>query len=276
MSHNNQKKIAVVNDFCGFGRCSLAVSLPIISAMGIQCCPVPTAIFSNHTGFESFFSSDFTDKLDAYIDEWVKLDLHFNGILTGYLASEAQIDIVKRFLKRFKRDDNITVVDPVMGDGGKLYPSYAGGLAAKMVELLAYADIITPNLTEACFLTKTPYKTDMSKGELIAMCEALSAMGPEKIIISGLERGDMLENFIYIKGDAPSSVFERRVGECRSGTGDVFASVIAADVVSGEELSEAVRHASGFVAKTLKRTAELGIPRTDGVCFEEFLTELKK
>ena len=274
MSHNNQKKIAVVNDFCGFGRCSLAVSLPIISAMGIQCCPVPTAIFSNHTGFESFFSSDFTDKLDAYIDEWVKLDLHFDGILTGYLASEAQIDIVKDFLNKFKKSDNVTIVDPVMGDGGRLYTSYAGGLAKKMAELLSFADIITPNLTEACFLTDAPYKTDMSKCELLSMCERLCEMGPESIVISGLERGDMLENFIYIKGIAPVSVYEGRVGECRSGTGDVFASVIASDVISGKSLEDAVRHASGFVARTLKRTAELGIPRTDGVCFEEFLREI--
>ena len=274
MSHNNQKKIAVINDFCGFGRCSIAVSMPIISATGIQCCPVPTAIFSNHTGFESFFSSDFTDKLDAYIAEWVKLDLHFDGILTGYLASEAQIEIVKGFLKKFKRCDNVTIIDPVMGDGGKLYQSYAGGLADKMVELLEFADILTPNLTEACFLTKTPYKTDMSEDEAVSICEKLCVMGPEKIVLSGLDRGDVLENFIYIKGKAPTVVREKKVSECRSGTGDVFASVIAADVISGKELADAVRHASGFVARALKRTAELDVPRTDGVCFEEFLKEL--
>lgn len=274
MPHNHQKKIAAINDFCGFGRCSLAVSMPIISAMKIQCCPVPTAIFSNHTGFESFFSSDFTDKLDAYIDEWVKLNLHFDGILTGYLASEAQIAIVKRFLSEFGRKDNITVIDPVMGDYGRLYPSYSQTLAEKMGELVEFADILTPNLTEACILTDTEYRTDMNTDELFSICESLSSRGPEKIVISGLDGGDFLENFVYQKGREPICVREYKVGECRSGTGDVFSSIITADAVLGKPFEESVMHASSFIAKVLRRTVELDLPKTDGICFEEFLTEL--
>ena len=274
MPHNHQKKIAAINDFCGFGRCSLAVSMPIISAMKIQCCPVPTAIFSNHTGFESFYSSDFTDKLDAYIDEWVKLDLHFDGILTGYLASEAQIAIVKRFLSRFGQKGNVTVIDPVMGDYGRLYPSYSPTLAEKMAQLVGYADILTPNLTEACILTNTEYKPSMSEDALLSICERLSQMGPEKIVISGLDLGSSLENFVYRRGCDPITVKEAKVGECRSGTGDVFSSIIAADAVLGVELERSVAHASAFIAKVLKRTLELDLPKTDGVCFEEFLGEL--
>ena len=102
MPHNHQKKIAVINDFCGFGRCSISVSLPVISALKVQCCPLPTSIFSNHTGFESFFYTDFTEYMDSYIKEWQKLDLNFNGILSGYLGSVEQISIVKCFLKHFK------------------------------------------------------------------------------------------------------------------------------------------------------------------------------
>ena len=119
VSHNNQKKIAVINDFSGFGRCSIAVSLPIISAMKIQCCPVPTSIFSNHTGFDSYFFEDYTDKMRPYIAEWRKLDLHFNGICTGFLGSEAQIGIVGDFLQEFGGEGTIVLIDPVMGDYGK-------------------------------------------------------------------------------------------------------------------------------------------------------------
>ncbi len=274
MSHNRQKKIAVINDFCGFGRCSVAASLPVISAMKIQCCPLPTSIFSNHTGFDSFYYTDYTKHMDMYIDEWVKLDLHFNGILTGFLGSPEQIQIVKRFFELFKKEDNITVVDPVMGDNGRLYPTYSPVLADQMCTLVPYADILTPNLTEACILTGTEYKADMTADELMELCKKLSDMGPEKIVISGLERGNDLENFIYEKGKQPKTVIVHKVGPCRSGTGDVFSSVIAADAVNGVDFVSSVQHASSFIAKVLRRTVELDLPKTDGLCFEEFLQEI--
>ncbi len=274
MSHNKQLKIAVINDFCGFGRCSIAVSLPIISAMKIQCCPLPTSIFSNHTGFKSFYHTDFTGHMDRYMAEWAKLDLKFDGILTGFLGSFEQIDIVKQFLKRFKEAKTVTVIDPVMGDYGKLYPTYSIRLAQQMCTLIPYADIITPNLTEACILTKTAYRADMSDEELIELSLKLAELGPKKIIISGLERGDDLANFVYESGQDPVIVTEHKVGSCRSGTGDVFSSIIAADAVRGLPLVDSVRHASDFIARVLRRTAELDLPKTDGICFEEFLTEL--
>ena len=274
MSHNRQKKIAVINDFSGFGRCSIAASLPIISAMKIQCCPLPTSIFSNHTGFDSFYYTDYTDHMDAYINEWVKLGLNFHGILTGFLGSPEQIRIVKRFLELFKKEDNITVIDPVMGDYGKLYPTYSPFLAEQMCALVPYADILTPNLTEACILTGTEYKPDMDEEELTELCKKLSEMGPKKIVISGLERGDDLENFIYESGKEPQTIREHKVGPCRSGTGDVFSSIVAADAVNRVDFISSVRHASSFIAKVLRRTVELDLPKTDGICFEEYLTEI--
>ena len=274
MSHNYQKKIAVINDFCGFGRCSIAVSLPIISAMKIQCCPVPTSIFSNHTGYESFYYTDYTDHMDAYIREWKKLDLHFEGIMTGFLGSPEQIDIVRRFLKEFKDENTVTVVDPVMGDNGKLYPTYLSTLAEKMATLVPYADILTPNLTEACILTKTEYRADMREDELTRICEILCDMGPRFVVISGLERGDYMENFVFERGKDPQIICERKVGPCRAGTGDVFSSIIAADAVKGVEFDEAIRHASSFIAKAMQRTFEMGLLQTDGICFEEFLSEI--
>lgn len=274
MSHNRQKKIAVINDFCGFGRCSLAVSLPIVSAMGLQCCPLPTSVFSNHTGFESFYMSDFTAHMDAYIREWKKLDLRFDGILTGFLGSPEQIEIVHRFMERFKDKDTVTVVDPVMGDYGKLYPTYSPLLARKMASLVPYADILTPNLTEACLLTNTAYRDDLDGDALLEIAKKLSAMGPKKIVISGLSRGDDLENFIYEKGTPPTVLREHKVGPCRSGTGDVFSSILAADAVKNVDFVASVKKASAFIAKALRRTLALDLPDTDGIAFEEFLTEL--
>ena len=275
MSHNHQKKIAVINDFCGFGRCSISVSLPIISAMKIQCCPLPTSVFSNHTGYESYYRTDYTEHMNAYMDEWEKLDLHFNGILTGYLASPEQIDIVKHFIERFKRNGTVTVVDPVMGDDGRLYPAYSPILAERMRSLVSYADILTPNLTEACILTDTEYREDMREEELFTICKRLSKLGPKRIVISGLECDGDLENYVYEAGKEPSLIREHKVGPCRAGTGDVFSSLIAADAVNGKSLVEAVTHASAFIAKVLRRTVELDIPKADGICFEEFLSEIE-
>lgn len=274
MPHNHQKKIAVINDFSGFGRCSIAVSLPVISALKIQCCPLPTSVFSNHTGFESFYSMDFTEHMNAYINEWEKLRLKFDGILTGFLGSPEQLEIVRGFLERFKNENTVTVIDPVMGDYGKLYPTYSSHLVEKMSSLVPYADILTPNLTEACILTETDYHPDIDEDELIEMCEKLSGMGPKKIVISGLESGENLDNFVYEAGKSAVTVRQHKVGACRSGTGDVFSSIIAADAVNGLNLTASVCHASSFIAKALRRTLELGLPKTDGICFEEFLSEI--
>ncbi len=276
MDHNRQKKIAVINDFCGFGRCSLSVALPIISALKVQCCPLPTSIFSNHTGFDRFYSTDFTAHMPAYIREWEALDLHFSGILTGFLGAPEQISLVRRFFERFKREDTIVVVDPVMGDGGKLYPTYSPRLAEEMGSLLPFADILTPNLTEACILTGTPYRENMSDEELYSLCHALSQMGPKKIVISGLSHLSRLDNFVYQEGKEAVMIGEDKVGPCRSGTGDVFSSILAADSVCGVPFQDCVAHAANFIAKVLRRTYEWEIPKTDGICFEEFLTEIER
>lgn len=274
MSHNNQKKIAVINDMCGFGRCSIAAALPIISAMKIQCCPMPTSIFSNHTGYDSFYCTDFTDHMQAYMDEWKKLDLRFDGILTGFLGSSQQLDIVARFLDMFRDKNTVTVIDPVMGDYGKLYSTYSPILASGLKKLVPYADILTPNLTEACILTDTQYRTEMNEGELLEICKKLTSLGPEKIVISGLDGGNDIVNLVYESGEKPVKIREHKVGECRSGTGDVFSSIIAADAVNGADFPESVRHASSFIAKVLRRTLELELPKEDGICFEEFLCNI--
>lgn len=275
-NHNHQKKIAVINDMSGFGRCSLAVAIPIISVMKIQCCPVPTSIFSNHTGFESFFFEDYTDRMQPYIDEWKKLGLSFSGISTGFLGSKEQIQIVLRFLKDFGTEDNVVVIDPVMGDYGKTYPTYTPEMCTEMKKLVTHADIITPNLTEACILTDTPYHEDKWKqAEIITLAQKLAEKGPGKIVITGIPQGEFIANLCYEKDREPKFLRTHKVGTSRSGTGNVFAAIIAADAVNGVDFQESVRKASRFVKKCIMKSIEMDLPLTDGVCFEELLATLK-
>lgn len=275
MSHNNQKKIAVINDFSGFGRCSIAVALPIISTLKIQCCPLPTSIFSNHTGFNSFFFDDYTDKMPLYINEWKKLGLQFDGITSGFLGSKKQIEIVTQFFKDFKTKENIIIVDPVMGDYGKIYATYTKEMCEEMKKLVQYADIITPNITELCILTDTPYQEKWKISELEKMTEELAEKGPEKIVVTGIVQKEFIANFCYEKGKSPKILRCHRVGTQRSGTGDVFSSIIAADAVNQVPFDKSVKKASNFIKKCILKSIEMDIPVTDGVCFEELLQTLK-
>lgn len=278
ISHNNQKKIALINDFTGFGRCSIAVELPIISTLKVQCCPLPTSIFSNHTGFDSYFFDDYTDRMERYVEEWKKLDLSFNGICSGFLGSARQISIVKDFIKEFKTDDTIVVVDPVMGDYGKIYSTYTDEMCGLMKELVAGADIITPNITESCILTDTPYSDMLYEKDIVELAEKLSMMGPEKVVITGIVQGTFISNYCYERekeGKKGCFVKALKIGAQRSGTGDIFTSIIAADAVNGVDFHKSVKKASSFIKKCIMKSIELDIPLTDGVCFEELLYSLK-
>lgn len=276
MGHNNQKKIAVINDFSGFGRCSIAVALPIISAMKVQCCPVPTSIFSNHTGFESYFFEDYTSKMPAYILQWRRLGLEFEGITSGFLGSKAQIAIVQDFIRNFRTERTTVIIDPVMGDYGKAYPTYTDEMCQAMKQLVQYADILTPNLTEACILTDTPYHDGAWRiADLTELAHKLSENGPGRVVITGIQQGDFVANLVYERGKQTRVLRTHRVGSDRSGTGDVFSAIIAADAVNGVAFDVSVKRASDFVKRCIQRSIELDIPRTDGVCFEEFLTTLK-
>ncbi len=274
-NHNHQKKIAVINDLSGFGRCSIAVALPVISALKVQCCPLPTSIFSNHTGFPSFFFDDYTEKMPAYIEQWKRLDLHFSGISTGFLGSKRQIEIVIRFFKDFKARDTLIIVDPVMGDYGKPYSTYTPEMCDEMKRLVSYADILTPNVTEICLLTDTPYKEKWRVAEITSMAERLSASGPKKIVVTGIIQGDFIANLCYEAGSPVKMLRTHRVGTQRSGTGDIFAAIIAADAVNGVPFGQSVKKASNFIKKCILKSIELDIPLTDGVCFEEVLHTLK-
>lgn len=273
-----QKKIALINDVTGFGRCSVAVELPIISALKIQVCPLPTAILSVHTGFKDYFMDDFTDRMESYIDSWQKNNLTFDAIATGFLGSAAQIEIVRRFIKNFHA---VTIIDPVMGDHGKIYKSYTREMCRRMRELLEFADLVTPNLTEACELLGVPYPEDgvISDSELATMAANIaSKTRGGRVIITGVtldvDDGSNITNFIFDNGEI-NIVTSRRLGGDRSGTGDVFFAVVAASWINGETLPDSTRKATDFVTKCIAHAENLNLPWNWGLPFEEFLTSLK-
>lgn len=274
-SHNKFKKIAVINDISGFGRCAMTVSLPVISKLKVQCCPVPTAILSNHTGFPNWFFDDYTEKMPEYIDNWEKIGLKFSGIYSGFLGSEKQIAIVLDFIRRFRTEETLVVVDPVMGDYGKTYSTYTPQMCSEMKNLVKHADILTPNITEACILTDTPYKEHWQKAEVRAIAKKLLEQGPEKIVITGIVQRSYIANYVCTRDGEDHFLRTLRVGTQRCGTGDIFASVIAADAVNGADFTQSVKKASNFVKKCILRSMELEIPLTDGVAFEDVLDELR-
>ncbi len=276
MSHNKQKKIAVINDISGFGRCSAAVSLPVISHMRVQACLLPTSIFSNHTGFPSYYYNDFTDKMPRFMEEWKKLDLRFEGIASGFLGSAEQIEIVREFIRQFRDDRTQVIIDPVMGENGKAYPTYTEEMCDKMKHLVEYADILTPNVTEACMLTGMPFKDkNWQRKELLEMMARLRELGAKKIVVSGLDSGQFISNAVSENHGECKLIRQKRVGKVRSGTGDIFSSIIAADCVNGVDFETSVRKAAAFVQECIRVTERFDIPETDGVCFEEVLHKLR-
>jgi len=265
------KKVAAINDLSGYGKCSLTVALPILSAMGVQCCPLPTAILSNHTGYDSFFFDDYTDRMVKYFTEWEKLKLTFDCIYTGFLGSEKQIEIVENFISIFKKD-NILLVDPVMGDNGRIYPTYTDEMCVKMKKLVSGADIVTPNLTEACILSDTKFKEHFNIDEIEEMAMKIHGLGAKQVVITGIKHNDIIGNYIY---DGIGDIcYAKNVPFQYSGTGDLFASLLCGYILSGYSLKISVRKSAHFVYKATLYSSETGIEHKNGVAFEKILKDV--
>lgn len=272
----SQKKIALINDVTGFGRCSIAVMAPIVSAMKIQAVTVPTAILSAHTQFPEYYFDDYTSKMHDYIQTYKDLNLNFDAIASGFLGSEEQVDIVIDFFKTFKKNGTFTLVDPVMGDYGRLYETYTPSLCEKMKALVHYADILTPNLTELCTLTDVKYREEgFNDAELATMCQKLVEQGPEHIVVTGIRyNSKQIMNYVYSKGEEPRIVMVDRIGGDRSGTGDVISSIIAGMYLNGHDFYESVKKAAKFVSKCLRYCEDNNVPTHWGLCFEMYLRDL--
>lgn len=275
------KRIAVIGDISGFGRCSLTASIPVISSLGIECCPFPTAVLSAQTGYSSYHFIDLTSEFTAYENEWEKLGYSFDGILTGYIASPLQADLIDGFIEKFKAERTILLVDPVMADDGEIYGTYSNELCGKITEIAKKADIITPNLTELCILTGVDYSNITSKSNdsdyLEIITEEAKKLLTEKmhaVIVTGVRYKNEIYNLVCEK-DGCSQVKSQIFGGSYSGTGDLFASVICAKAVLGVPLKTATETASKFLEKSVQSSFYEGTDRNDGINFQKYLEVLK-
>lgn len=284
------KKIAVLNDLSGMGKCSLTAAIPVISVMGVQACPLPTAVLSNQTGYASYYCDDYTDHMDSIMDEWKKREFHPDGIYTGYLAGEHQADKVLRFLEMFAEKDTLILVDPVLGDRGTVYAMYTEEHCIRMRRLVQKANVITPNLTEALLLLygkqgMLKYWENLKNfqgqnylAEIEKIGKELTEQFQTDTVITGVDYLDedkkaLVGNLVFQKGEY-TWVFSEKEGGSYSGTGDLFASVLSAGMVRGLSAADCVKRVVRFLSKAIHDTVLEGTDRNDGVCFETYLYEL--
>ena len=284
------KKIAVLNDLSGMGKCSLTAAIPVISVMGIQACPLPTAVLSAQTGFPSYYCDDYTDRMDAIMEEWKKMDFYPDGIYTGFLADARQADKAVEFIEQFAKEDTKILIDPVMGDNGEEYPIYTEALCEKMRFLVRRATVITPNLTEELLLLYGAQRAHVLWKELSLMDEErllkftestgkeLSKEFDTEVVITGIdlparENHQEIGNLICQDG-VQTWVSTVKEGGSYSGTGDLFASVLSAGMVKGMDTVDSVRKAVKFLSKGIHDAVLEGTDRNEGICFERYLSEL--
>ncbi len=280
---NSSKRVAAIHDISGFGKCSLTVALPILSAAGIETCPVPTAVLSTHTGgFTGFTYRDLTNDLRPFAAHWKSLNLKFDAIYSGFLGSFEQLDIVEEFFDDFKEKNNIILVDPVMADNGELYKIFSPEFALGMAKLCRKADILVPNLTEASLILGEEYKEGPYTEEYIKyLLEGLSDIGPKQIVLTGVYFKDttQLGAATYDRNtNTVGYVSAEKINGYYHGTGDIFGSALLAAILNGFNLNKSAQIAVNFTANSIRRTAEAQTDPKYGVAFEqefpEFLKEL--
>lgn len=268
-------RVAAIHDMSGFGRCSLTVAIPVLSAMGVQCCPLPTAFLSTHTGgFTGFTFLDMTEEMPKVAAHWQELDLRFHAIYSGFLASERQIGIVSDFIRTFRRSDTLVVIDPVMGDDGKAYQTYTSALCSGMTHLAELADVITPNLTEAAFLLGRPYdQIPQEETGLQELVRELGLHGRRSVVLTGvsLSPGKTGAMCFDAKTSRTETVQVDMIAHPLLGTGDIFASVLTGALVRGDTLFSAAAQAADFVRACAVHTAAQDLPLREGVDFEPML-----
>lgn len=272
------KKIVTVQDISCFGRCSLTVALPIISAMGVEACPLPTALLSSHTLYPEPYFLDLTDSLSGIAGHWKKIGARFDGIYTGYLGSIRQLEVITDFIDEY-RGGSFVFIDPVMGDHGRLYSGFTAEYVTRMRQFCAKGDIIVPNLTEACLLLGMEYIGESyKKDDLKDILRKLTLLGASKAIITGvsMEPGRLgAAAFDSVSGEYYLCMGDRVEGSFH-GTGDIFASVCVGALACGHSLGEAVQKAVAFTCECIKATLDDSADRRQGVNFEKILGRLTK
>lgn len=272
------KRVLAVYDLCSFGRCSLTAAIPVISAMGMQVCPLPTAFFSNNLTYGEFTFHDFTDKMTGFMDRWEKLGFRYDAVYSGFLASVEQIEVVRDAARRFaSREESLVVVDPAMGDDGKLYPVFGPEYVDAMRTLVKEATLITPNFTEACFLLGESCGTAVPSSEALrAMTEKLAALGAKQVVITSVPAGEneiKVVSFDSVAGEYAERTTPR-IPFTTCGTGDLFTSVVTGSLLRGETLAAASALAMRFVSRVMEFTLASGSDPREGVIVEPCLKEL--
>lgn len=271
-------KVMAINDMSGIGRCSLTVIMPVMSALGCQVCPLPTALLSNHSEYKEFYFFDFTKHMEDYYSYWEKNDADFDCVYSGFIGSENQINIILDIIGKVKEKnkDALIVVDPVMGDHGFTYATYNDKMIEKMSCLVKKAGIITPNLTEACILIGEKYRCEkITITQIKEYLKKLCSLGPKISVITGITTDEGHANMCYdSENDEFWMVNFDYVNKRYPGTGDLFTSLFLGYLLKGKLLPEAVESASIFVSKAVLSTYEAGTLSTEGVTFEKIMKEL--
>lgn len=280
------KRIALINDISGLGKCSLTAAIPVVSAMGLQACPLPTAVLSAQTGFDSYFYDDYTDRMNEITDEWAKLNIDFDGICSGYLGNSEQIGNVLYFLEKFKKEDTVFLADPVMGDDGECIKTFSGELLKTMKELSRRADVVTPNLTELCLLADMDYSklaSNRNRADYIDRVADVAqgllqkSLTRQTVIVTGIIRAEEERHLIgnLVVSDSEVSCCESEyTGKSFSGTGDLFSSVVIGALVKGMSARAAVKLAVDFLQPAIEEASLNNIPSVHGVYFEKYLSKL--
>lgn len=281
------KRIATVQDISCLGKCSLTVALPIISAMGVECAIVPTAVLSTHTMFQGFTFCDLTGEIEKISAHWKREGFAFDALYTGYLGSLEQIDLMKKFFADFKNANTLCVVDPCMADDGKLYPGFTETFAKKMASLVAIADVALPNLTEASFLLSMPYKKTGEYDEeyVKKILLSISELGAKKVVLKGVQFTSDQETVKNVAGkigiasyDSETKkfawYFHTKQPELFHGTGDIFASVFTGSMMRGLSFEKSYALAGDFVERAIAETLSHSPHNKYGVDFESTIPYL--
>lgn len=272
-----QKRALAIHDVSCEGRCSLTVALPVLAACGIHTAALPTALLSTHTGeFTGYSCLDLTEEMGRILRHWDTLSLRFDGLYSGFLGSYEQIALVGDVMTCYHTEGGLTLVDPVMADHGQLYATYTREMAGGMGELCRLADVIVPNMTEACILMERPYQPDMTDGQVRDLLEGLAARyGCGQVVITGVRRGGELGAAGFCAADGSVTYAGAPLlNHVFYGTGDVLASGLMGAMLLGQSIAQAIRTAVDFTHQAMEATLENGLPLRYGVAFEQALPGL--
>ena len=267
-------RVCAVHDMAGYGKCALTVVIPVMSACGVEVCPVPTANFSTNTSIKGFQMTDFTDKIPPYLKHWVDIGVKLDGIYSGFLGSEEQIDIVIGMKEMFK--PKLFVIDPVMGDNGKRYKTFDDNMCRKMRQIAKAADVLTPNLTEALILIEEDYESfEITEENLKIVCEKLQKLGAKNIVLTGAPFGDMLYTSVLDESGKFEIIKQKKLPTNMHGTGDTFTSVLCGKMLNGVSLIESAKIATDFVSYAMEYSYGVEDFIVRGVVFEPLLHKLR-